>query len=324
MLPSSFPSTARSVPGTRNPGRAVLAGMIAACSLAAAACDDGGGPRQEDPNAFAWNGTVAAPGVVRIRNTIGPITVSPSVDGQVHVRAAVSWSKGDPKKDIRYDVVPDANAVTVCAVWGSGDCSATGYNSGKKNDGISISLNNRTNARVAFTVEVPAGLRVDAWTLTGGVTVRAAAPVVARAIDGDVKVGTSVGPVIGETFNGDVDIRMTTIGDTGTVRAETKNGTAVAYVPAISDGVIAASTLNGKLGSDFGDFTTTRDGLNRRFEWTFGAGSRRYEVSSLNGSAYLRLINPDGSVGPGAAGQASPAQARPATGTKTSTRKQSR
>ncbi|MEA3246212.1 MAG: hypothetical protein U9Q74_08645 [Gemmatimonadota bacterium] len=323
MLPSLFPAAARPGRAERHAGRAALATLIAATSLTAVACDEGGGPRQEDPNAFAWNGTVAAPGVVRIRNTIGPITVSPSADGQVHVRAAVSWSKGDPKKDIRYDVVPEANAVTVCAIWGSGNCSATGYNSGKKNDGISINLNNHTNARVSFAVEVPAGLRVDAWTLTGDVTVRAAAPVVARAIDGDIKVGTSVGPVTGETLNGDVDIRMTTIGDTGAVRAESKNGDAVAYVPEIRDGVIAASTLNGKIGSDFGDFGTTRDGINKRFDWTLGAGTRRYEVSSLNGSAYLRLINPDGTVGPAPAGQAASGADRPSSGTKAA-RKQPR
>src|SRR5581483_9014169 len=247
MLPLSLPPATRRPRGKHAAERTVRTMLMSTAAFATLACDEGGGPRKEDPNAFVWNGPVSAPGVVHIRNTVGPITVSPSSDGQVHVRAAVSWSQGDPKHDVRYAVVPEGNSVTVCAIWGKGDCSATGYNSGKRKDGISISFNSRTDARVSFSVEVPAGVRVDAWTLTGDVTVRAAAPVVARALDGDVKVGTSVGPVVGETLNGDVDVRMTTIGDTGAVRAETRNGDAVAYVPEITDGAISASTINGKL-----------------------------------------------------------------------------
>jgi hypothetical protein len=145
-------------------------------------------------------------------------------------------------------------------------------------------------------VKVPAGVRVDAWTVSGDVTVRAAAPVKARAMDGDIKVGTSVGPVNAETMNGDVDVRMTTIGDTGAVRAVTKNGDAMAYVPEIADGRIDASTLTGELGSDFGASAISAQNVGRKLEATLGAGSRLYAVQSLNGSAWLRLINADGSV----------------------------
>lgn len=272
---------------------------VALCALAFAACSSSG-PRHEDPNAFAWDGAVAPAGQVQIRNTVGSITVEPSTDNQLHVRAATSWSKGDPKKDVQFNVVANGPTVTVCAIWGRGECTATNYSSRSDSKGISFSFNSKSDARVAFTLQVPAGVRVDAMTIAGNVGVRAAAPVKARTITGAIKVGTSIGPVDAESVNGSVDVRMTTIGDTGAVRAVTKNGTAVAYVPEITDGRIETSTLNGRIGTDFGDLTAgdAGDGIGRKFATTLGAGTREYSVQSLNGSAWLRRINADGSVLP--------------------------
>ncbi len=114
-----------------------------------------------------------------------------------------------------------------------------------------------------------------------------------------------------ESVNGSVDIRMTTIGDTGAVRAVTKNGSAVAYVPEITDGSIEASTLNGRIGSDFGGLAPSNSRAQRRFGTTIGAGARTYRVETLNGSAWLRLINADGTVGPAEPTTAAIAQPRP-------------
>ena len=157
-------------------------------------------------------------------------------------------------------------------------------------------------------------MRVDAWTVLGNVTVRGSAPVTARTVDGDVKVGTAVGPVVGETVNGSVDVRMTTIGDTGEVRAETTNGSATAYVPEIADGAVDVGTLNGRIGSDFGSATATGGVVGHEYQWSVGSGARNYKVKSLNGSAWLRLINADGSVGASSAAPAAPVAPRKAAG----------
>jgi hypothetical protein len=288
--------------------------------LAANACSRSG-PRREDPNAFSWNGDLAAPGTVLIRNTNGSVTVDPSPDNSVHVKAATSWTRGDPKKDIDFRVVSAASTVTVCAVWGKGGCSAADYSSGTQKKGISVSWNTKSDASVAFTVQVPAGVHVDVLTVEGAVNVRAAAPVKARSIDGNVKVGTAVGPVDAETINGDVDIRMTTLGEAGAVRAVSKNGSVAAWVPDIADGNIIASTLNGELGTDFGGPTGDTMGHMREFKSTVGPASRAYEIQTLNGSAWLRLINPDGSVGT-AAGSAPAAPAKAVKKTSASKRAQ--
>lgn len=289
--------------------RVVKVGFFAALALgvlALGACDQSG-PMQTNSTAWEWRGEVAPAGTVNIRNTAGAITVEPSADNQVHVVAATQWSKGDWRKDVDFQVVSFQNTVTICAVWGRGKCSQDGYDSRVKRGAF------RSDAKVAFTVQVPAGVRVDAWTMSGDVAIRAAAPVKAHTIDGDIKVGTAVGPVNAETINGDVDVRMTTMGDdAGPVRAITKNGDAAAWVPEIVNGRIETSTMNGAVGSDFGDLLQG-SGDRRSFATSLGTGSRQYSVQSLNGSAYLRLINADGSVAGAEAGVATNPRTRSST-----------
>ena len=288
-------------------------------TLAASCHPDG--PEQV-AEAFAWSGELAAPATLNIRNTNGAITVEPSADNAVRVTAEVRWRKGDWKRDVTFQAVPVGSDVTVCAMWDRGTCSAAGYASGKKRRGMRFSWN-RSDASIAFKVQVPAGVKVDGRTYNGPITVRAAAPVKAHTLNGDVIVGTSVGPVDAETLNGDVDIRMTTLGvEMGPVRAVTKNGTATAYVPEILDGRIKASTLTGELGTDFGGPAAGTRGPGREFVTTFGLGDREYLVQTLNGSAWLRLINADGTVGRGvtaATATAEPAaerRARPSGGSR--------
>lgn len=274
--------------------KATLFTGLVLVTLAASCHPDG--PEQV-AEAFAWNGQLAAPGTLNIRNTNGAITVEPSADNTVRVTAEARWHKGDWRRDVSFVAVPAGSDVTVCAIWNRGTCSAAGYASGRKRRGWNFSFN-KSNATVAFKVQVPAGVKVDGYTMNGPITVRAAAPVKARTLNGNVVVGTAVGPVDAETLNGDVDIRMTTIGsDLGPVRAVTKNGTATAYVPDILDGRIKASTLTGELGTDFGGPAAGTRGPGRQFVTTFGQGAREYVVETLNGSAWLRLINADGSVG---------------------------
>jgi hypothetical protein len=277
--------------------KAALFALLALGTIASSGCHRGSGPEQR-AQAFTWNGDLASPATVQIRNTMGSITVEPSADNQVHVVADAIWTRGDWKRDLHFSAVPAGSTVTVCALWGDGECTATNYSTKVKRNGMSFSFSSRSDAKVAFKVQIPPGVRIDAWTMDGSVTVRSAGPVKARTVNGSVKVGTSVGPVDAESMNGDVDIRMTTIGaDTGAIRAVTKNGSVVAYVPAITDGRIEASTVNGRIGSDFGNALADNEGRSRTFNATLGAGTREYLVQTLNGSAWLRLINADGSVG---------------------------
>jgi DUF4097 and DUF4098 domain-containing protein YvlB len=148
---------------------------------------------------------------------------------------------------------------------------------------------------VKFTVYVPTGVKVDAYTMNGGVSVLATAPVKAHTTNGNVKVGTAVGPVESSSVNGSVDARMTTLSGDGPVKVGTVNGTASAYLPTDFTGAVHVSTANGSVGSDF---AVTASGSQSRNEvdGTIGSGGRRVEVESVNGGAWLRRLNADGTV----------------------------
>jgi DUF4097 and DUF4098 domain-containing protein YvlB len=147
---------------------------------------------------------------------------------------------------------------------------------------------------VAFTVYVPTGVKVDAFTMNGSIGVAATAPVKARTINGTIKVATSVGPVDAETVNGDVDVRMTTLGADGPVRARSVNGSVAAYVPQKFDASVEVGSVLGSVSSDFAG-AIAKDG-DKTFTATLGNGGRKVDVGTVTGSAALHKLKADGTV----------------------------
>ncbi len=272
-----------------------LAGIVC-LALVVAACHHRSGPQHTDPEAFSWSGPIPPGGTLRIHDINGSIDVRPSTDGTVKLTAETRWHRGNPKREITFQAVPGDKDVTICAIWGTGTCSATQYNSNSKHSfgGMFSS----SDVEVDFTAYVPAGVKVDAGTINGSIAVTATAPVHARTINGGIKVGTSVGPVDAETISGDVDVRMTTLGEGGPVRAVSMNGTVSAFLPTKLDAQVKLETLDGRVGTDFpltvspGAQETSRTKLNG----VVGAGGREIEIHSMNGSAWLRRLNADGTV----------------------------
>jgi hypothetical protein len=271
----------------------VAPALLVLGALAAAGCWHG--PQHVDHNAWAWNGALAAPGELHLRNLNGAIEVKPATDGNVSVTAETRWRRGDPKRDINFVVASSGNDVTVCAVWGRGTCTATSYRTRANSFFGALFRGGATDATVKFTVYVPTGVRVDASTMNGGVTVLSTAPVRAHTTNGNIKVGTAVGPVEASTVNGNVDARMTTLGGDGPVKVGTVNGSASAYLPANFEGAVHVATMNGRTDSDFA--VTVEGGKSRdAIDGTIGAGGRKVDVQSVNGSASLRRLNADGTV----------------------------
>lgn len=279
----------------RSFGVNLLAQTALLSTVALAACSVDIGDTQTDPNAFSWSGPMKAPGTINIRDLNGSIDVRPSTDDNVHITASTS-SRGDAKKVVEFQVVPSGNDVTVCAIWGRGTCSATEY----KNK-TSSGLFGSSSVNVKFTLLVPTGVKVNAATVNGAVDVLATAPVYARSTNGSLKIGTAIGPVDAETVNGSVDARMTTIGGDGALRAVTVNGSANLFVPDNVSGTVSIRNANGTAGADFALTTSSKHAL----DGVLGAGGREIAVKSVNGSAFLRRLNADGTVGaPGSGGGA--------------------
>jgi len=304
----NFPRTGRSRALSFSP----LIGILVVA--ATAGC---GSMRHErtDPKIWTWSGELKAPATLHLRNLNGEITVRPSPDSTVRVTASARWRRGNPKSDLKFNVVNAGSDVTVCVLWTSGVCTATEYS--MNTDLWQKFFKARgTDATVGLTIFVPAGVRVDASTVNGSVNILATAPVKARTVNGSIKVGTAVGPVDAESLNGGVDIRMTTLDGPGAVRAATINGSASAFLPEKFDATVDIAATNGRAGSEFTIPGASVDGGAKTLAGTVGTGGREVHITTINGSAWLRRLNADGSVGAGAGAVAPTAATTPARSAK--------
>ncbi len=273
------------------PFRRTVLAVVALCAIVFfARCHDSG-TAKTDPQLFSWSGAVAPDGIVHLRNVNGSVTVRPSRDSAVHVVVDARWTRGDPKNDIKFVVTPSTNDVTICLIWGKGNCDAENYTTGPSFLGIG---KKGTDATANLTVEVPSRVRIDAVTVNGTVDIAATAPVKVVNVNGSVRVATAVGPVNALTVNGSVDVRMTTIGtDTGTVRAETVNGAAKAYLPAAPDVDYTLKVMNGGITNDFADAGAPRS---KEQTGVLGKGGRPLIVKAMNGGVELHKLNADGTA----------------------------
>lgn len=269
--------------------RRPLALLLLALPLAACRTDDAPkGPLQVRENAFTWSGHVPAGARLSVRSFAGGIDVQPSPDDTARVTARLEWRSGDPDRSLTMSgarVGAGADAL-ICAVWGDGSCTADNYTANFK-------PGRGTDAKLFFTVQVPAGVRLTLTQIAGPISAAASAPVIAKTMDGDIRVATAVGPVQGETFNGSVDIRMSSLAGTDSVIAKTLNGDAFIYLAALDDARIDLGVMNGSVESAF-PAEAPPAAKAKKLQATIGAGSRVIRGHTLNGRVALRKLDTQG------------------------------
>ena len=244
------------------------------------------GPLQVRENAFTWSGHVPSGARLSVRSFSGAIEVQPSPDDTVRVTARLEWRSGDPDRSLTMSGARVGDDALICAVWGDGSCTAGNYTA-------SFKPGRGTDAKLFFTVQVPAGVRLTLTQIAGPISAAATAPVIAKTMDGDVRVATAVGPVQGETLNGSVDIRMSSLAGTDSVIAKTLNGDAFIYVTALDDARLDLSVMNGKVESAFPEGQPAGSGA-KKLQATIGAGSRVIRGHTLNGRVALRKLDAEG------------------------------
>lgn len=254
-------------------------------ALFVAGCDDEAGPLQVRDNAFSWSEPMPAGATLSVRSMSGDIRVAVGTDDTARVTARIEWRKGNPVESLRMSGSRQGTDALICAVWGDGSCSRDKYNAqlGKK----------RTDAKVFFTITVPAGVQLDLVDIDGDVTASASAPVKARTLNGDVLVVSSVGPVQGETLNGSVDIRMSSLVGTDSVIAKTLNGDVFVYLPDPVDATVDIGVTNGSVSTDFA-YPVTGGVSKKHIRTVLGAGSHPVYARSMNGEVALRRLATDG------------------------------
>lgn len=276
--------------------------------IAASAVVPNASPAQSDlgrdVQVWTWNGRVDSGRWFKLSNVNGSVTIDPSSDNQIHVRAEKNPGRDGDIRDVRFAVVQSGGDVRICALTYEEDrCDEDGFHSSGDHD-----RRRNRNVSVKFTVQVPRNVRVSAGTVNGSMSVRgvgsevraftvngalevsdATGQVTANTVNGGVRVSTSAGPVSASTVNGDVRVRMGTLSREGDMKYSTVNGTITVETPSSLDANVSLDTMHGSISSDFPVQITGKFGP-RHAEGTIGRGGRRIRMSTVNGSVELLKV----------------------------------
>jgi hypothetical protein len=260
--------------------------MLSACYVPRAY----GQSRSRSDEPFTWSGTVREGHWLYVRNLNGPVRVEQGTGSKVEVRAEKRWRRGDPQ-DVKITVRQvggNDGDVIVCALWNDrSSCDEDGYHS--HSDGW-FRNNDRNDVQVEFVVKLPAGVKIDASTVNGGVDVDGATSnVVAHTTNGSVEARSISGPVSARTTNGDITVRSGSI-DREHTEYSTTNGSITVELPASVNADIDMRTVNGHLLSDF-PLTVEGSFSPRRMHATLGKGGPTLRLSTVNGSIRLRKLS---------------------------------
>ena len=276
--PATMPMS-RSIPGARRHSPA-LAAAAAALLLAVPAA------AQETRDAFQWSGRVEAGRVLYVKNMNGAIRVERG-GSEVEITARKRWRRGDPESVRIEQQRVDGGDVLVCALWNDGTCSPTSYRGRNENRGWG---RNENDVNVEFTVRIPEGVRLDLYTVNGGIEVDGAtAEVRAHTVNGGIRAASLGGPVEAQTTNGGINVRMGRVGSEA-LRFSTTNGSITIEAPRDLDAELSMSTVNGSIESDY-PLTVQGRIDRRRIQATLGNGGPRIEARTVNGSVTLKRGN---------------------------------
>ena len=259
--------------------------LLSACSTVRAYAQT----RNSSDTPFTWSGAVQSGRWVYVRNLNGPVRVEQGTGDKVEVRAEKRWRRGDPA-DVKITVRQVGSGggdVIVCALWNDrSSCDEDGYHSHNDN----WFHNDHNDVQVEFVVRLPAGVKVDASTVNGGVDIEGAtSSVIAHTVNGSIEARSSGGAVSAHTTNGDIMVRSASL-DGDRTEYVTTNGTITVELPASVNADVDMRTVNGRLSSDF-PLTVEGSFSPRRLHATLGKGGSTLRLSTVNGSTRLRKLS---------------------------------
>lgn len=256
-----------------------------------------------DKDTWTWDGRVSSGNWFRLSSVNGPVSIEPSSDNMVHVRAEKIVNRGNVT-DVAFQVIQSGGDVRVCALWRRDVCDDDGMHSRRNDD--DDDRKDRHDVRVRFTVKIPPGVRVSAGTVNGEMRVRdvssdvrastvnglvevrnVGGEVRANTVNGGVDVTTRNGPVNANTVNGDIDVRMTMLSRDGEMNFHTVNGSVTVETPPGLDADVSLDTMHGSITSDWPVQLSGKFGP-RHAEGTIGRGGRSIKLKTLNGSVELK------------------------------------
>ncbi len=230
---------------------------------------------------FHWKGKIAAGKTIEIKGINGDIDAVAG-SGEVEVTGVKSAHRSDPDQ-VKIEVVPSEDGVTICAVYPS-----DGRRENTCEPGEHDHTSTRNNdVRVDFTVRVPEGVRFRGATVNGKVdAANLSSDVDATTVNGSIRISTT-GYAEARTVNGSIVASMGKATWSDALDFATVNGGITLELPANLSTEVKATTVNGEIDTDFPLTITGKFGP-RRLNGTIGSGGRRLELSTVNGSIKLR------------------------------------
>ena len=251
--------------------------ILLACALAATAFGDNGD--------FQWQGQIAPGDLLEVHGVIGAIHAV-GVSGHTATITARKTGQNSDPSGVSIQVSQFDGNVVICAMYPDdgnthpNECNAPGKQ-------VYLSANNN-DVEVEFTVEVPEGVRLGAFTANGDIQAMAlTADVTASAVQGNITVSTA-GGVQASASRGSIAAAMGTLAWNGMRMIGTVEGDIDLQIPADANVAIRAATFSGMVTSDFPlTITKARWGAGATADGTLGSDGRSLWVSTLKGNIHI-------------------------------------
>lgn len=246
---------------------------------------------------FEWQGAVDRGDAVTIRGVNGSITARATTANEVRVEARKEGD--DDPNEVRIEVIEDARGVLVCAVYPT----RRGRDPNRCGRGEDYRMSTRNHdVKVHFTVEVPAGVDLEARNVNGGVealgiaggvearttngdiAVEGTGDVGARSTNGDIRIGDAAG-ISARTTNGDIEAALSSQ-PADDLSFRTVNGRIRLTLPAAVEADVEIRTVNGSIDTEFPLTIRGRWGP-RSASGEIGGGGPEIELRTTNGSIAL-------------------------------------
>lgn len=231
---------------------------------------------------FEWRGQMASGQTIEIKSVNGSVRALAAAGNEVEVTATRSARRSNPA-DVRFEVVPHAGGVTVCAVYPSE--SNQPLNECKPGSQGRMSTRNNDTV-VNFTVRVPAGIGFAGRTVNGEVNADSLqGNAEGHTVNGSIRLVTT-GWANATTVNGSIHATMGRADWPDGADFRTVNGEITLRLPAGVNAEVRAETANGSIKSEL-PLAVTGQVDPRRLQGTLGSGGRRLALATVNGSITL-------------------------------------
>lgn len=209
-----------------------------------------------------WSGHMAAGKVMEVRTIAGTIRVTAGTGDVAEIDAKVHDGDPDSAPTVRF--TEDEHGVVARVEVREHGCE-----------------HDRHDGSVDFEVKVPAGVRILARSVHGGIDVDGVAgPVDAHTVDGGIAI-RSAKSARARTVNGSVNVSFSVPDLDSDCELETVNGPVQVTLPAAANADLVASTLNGEIHVGF-PFNGSTD--RRSTHGSIGHGGRELRLRTINGT----------------------------------------